>query len=122
MSLRQIIAAGVETAFAAAEDLVSLGSYTAVRGERHYDPATDSYTGGSTTYPNVRMLRTALTDAEREASTVTVSDTKVLIPARDLPVRPGETDVFRLDGVDYNVISLKSVPSDALWIVFARER
>lgn len=123
MTLKATIASGVETAFAAAEDLVSLGTYTVRRGTSVYDPATDSYTGvGPTTYGNVRMIRTALTDSEREASSVTVSDVKVLIPARDLPVRPNETDVFTLDGVGYNVISLKAVPGDSLWIVFARER
>jgi hypothetical protein len=123
MSLLTTIAAGVETAFTAAQDLVSDGVYTVRTAAPVYDPVTDDYTASTTTFDPVRMLRTSMTDQEREASALTVTDVKVLIPATDLPgVRPGETDVFTLDGTGYNVITIKTVPGNSLWIVFAREK
>lgn len=125
MSLKATIASGVLQAFTAAQDLVSLGTYS-TRGTSIpvYDPVNDTYVSSSAnTVTNVRMLRTSLTDEEREASSVTVSDAKVLIPAVDLPgVRPSETDTIQLDGVGYNVLSVKTVPGDSLWILFVREK
>lgn len=124
MGLKATVAAGVQQAFVAAGDLISTGSYTARRGTAVYNPATDTYTSTSVvTYPAVRMLRASLTDAEREASSVSVSDVKVLIPATDLPgVTPDETDTFTLDGLGYNVLSYRTVPGDSLWIIIAREK
>ncbi len=123
MSLTETIAAGVETAFNAAGDLVALGTYVSRTGATSYNPTTDVYTGNDVVYANVRMLRTALTDQEREASPVTVSDIKVLIPARDLPnKRPSERDMLSVQNVSYNVLRVKTVPGDSLWIIFAREK
>lgn len=123
MSLKATIAAGVEQAFAAAGDLVSLGAYHRRASTPVYNAAADTYTATMTDFANVRMVRAALTDEEREASPATVSDMKVLIPAADLPaIRPGETDTLDLDGVGYNVIKVKTVPGDSLWILFVREK
>lgn len=123
MNLKETVAAGVETAFSAARDFVSLGTYTHRTSAPAYDPATDILTAGETTVSGVRMLRTSITAEEREASPLTVEDVKVLIPARDLPgFKPSETDYFELDGTDYNVLTLKTVPGDSLWIIFARKK
>ncbi len=123
MTLTETIARGVETAFSAAGDLVALGTYVARAGASVYDPVADTYTGGSVTVTNVRMIRTALSDEEREASPVTVSDVKVLVPAVDLPGhRPGERDTFTIQNIGYNVLRIKAVPGDSLWIIFAREK
>lgn len=123
MSLNSTIAQGVQTAFAAAGDLVVLGTYVARTGTPVYNASTDTYTAPTVTHTNVRMLRTSLTDEEREASPTTVSDIKVLIPATDLPgTRPSETDTFTVENVGYNVLRIKTVPGDSLWILFARAK
>ena len=123
MSLNSIIAQGVEQAFAAAQDVVSSGTYYSRSGAGVYNSAADTYVSPTTTYSNVRMVRAGLTEQEREASPVSVSDVKVLIPAVDLGNhKPKESDTFYLDGVTYNVLSFKGVPGDSLWIIFAREK
>ena len=121
MSLKQTILQGIETAFTAAGDLVSLGSYTVQNGTPVYNPATDTLTQTTVTISNVRMIRTAFTEAEREASPVTVTDVKVLIPGKDLlPHVPAETDTFTLDGHSYNLISYRAVPGNGLFTIFGK--
>lgn len=113
----------MEQAFAAAQDLVSSGTYYSRSGAGTYNSTTDTYNVALTTYSAVRMVRAGLTDQEREASPVSVTDVKVLIPAKDLAnVRPKESDTFLLDGVNYNILSFKGVPGDSLWIIYAREK
>lgn len=122
MSLLAQVAAGVETAFTAAGDLVSSAVYVVRAGTSNYDPVTDTYTAQTTVY-TVRALRSSFTEQEREASPVTVEDVKVLIPAVDLQgVKPRETDYFTLDGLDYNVLGVKGIPGNSLWIVSARKK
>ena len=123
MNLNDVVKSGVERAFLAAKDFVSLGTYVVRTGAAVYDPTTDTMSGGETTHVNVRMIRSSSQGEEREASPVTVRDVKVLIPASDLPgVEPSETDSFTMDTVEYNVIMFKSVPGNSLWIVFGKEK
>lgn len=123
MSLKATVAAGVEQAFTASGDLVSDGTYTVRTGSPVYDPVADTYVATTNTYQNVRMIRASISNEEREASTVAVSDVKVLIPAIDLGnTKPSETDTFELDGLGYNVLTHKGVPGDSLWIIYAREK
>ena len=123
MSLTEVLQTGVETAFASAQELVRLGTYIAKGGDPVYDPVTDTMTGGKDEITNVRMLETASTMAEREASPVAITDSKFLIPFVDLPGHtPSETDSILLDGVGYNVISFKKVPGQAIHVIFARRK
>lgn len=122
MGLGDLVHSGVETAFQAASDFVSLGVYTHRHSDPVYDPVTDQMTGGTTEYIGVRMIRTAANSEERESSPLTINDVKILIPAADLPVLPQENDWFVLDGISYNVAALKRVPNDPLWIIMARKK
>lgn len=123
MSLTDVLQAGVETAFASAQELVRLGTYSAKGGDPIYDPVTDTMTGGRDVVTNVRMLESTATLAEREASPVAITDTKFLIPFVDLPGHtPSETDSILLDGVGYNVVAFKKVPGQAVHVVFARRK
>lgn len=123
MSLIDTLQAGVETAFTSARELVRLGTYAAKGGDPIYDPVTDTMTGGKDVIANVRMLESTSTMEEREASPVTITDTKFIIPFVDLPGHtPSETDTILLDGVDYNVISYKKVPGQAVHVIFARRK
>lgn len=123
MSLTDVLQAGVETAFASAQELVRLGTYTAKGGDPIYDPIADTLTGGGDAIANVRMLESSATLAEREASPVSITDTKFLIPFVDLPGHtPSETDKILLDGVGYNVVAFKKVPGQAIHVIFARRQ
>lgn len=124
MSLNDTVRAGVETAFNAADDFVSLAEYVVRTGAPVLDVATDTVSVASTTYPSVRMIRASLTAEEREASSVTVESIKVLVPASDLfgVTEPNETDTFTLHGVGYNVLNYRVVPGGSLFIIFAQRQ
>lgn len=123
MSLINTLQDGVEIAFANVSDLVRLGTYQTKGGDPVYDPVSDTMTGGSPkTFDKVRILETSAQAEEREASQVTVSDSKFLIPFVDLPNHdPSETDTIIMDGVDYNVVTRKKVPGQAIHIIFCRK-
>jgi hypothetical protein len=117
------IRAGVETAFSAVPQLVTVGTYLRKTGDGTYDPATDEITPGAMSIPNVRFLKTAADVAEREASPIAITDVKFLIPRVDFPdaVEPTDTDqILPGDGQRYNVVATKFVPGDSLFIVFGR--
>lgn len=121
MSLTATLRAGVETAFGVAKELVRDGTYITKGGDPVYDPATDNL-GSDVRVSGVRMLQTASTVEEREASPVSVNDIKILIPFVDLPgIEPGENDKIDLDGKIYNVLTVKPVPGKAIHIIFCRE-
>lgn len=121
--LNDVVAAGVETAFDAARDFVVLGTYYSKSTTPVYDPSTDTMTGQHVTVPNVRILRTAASREEREASQVSVGDVKFIIPARDLGVvKPSEVDEIRYADEMYNVLAIKAVPGDSLHIIMARKK
>lgn len=123
MSLIATLQAGVESAFLAAAELVRLGTYNAKGGVPVYDPDTDTMTSTPSVINNVRMLETSSQAEEREASPVTVGDSKFLIPFVDLPgIIPSETDTLTLDGVGYNILIYKKVPGQAIHIVFCRKK
>jgi hypothetical protein len=120
--LLQVVEDGVETAFTTLKDFVVLGTYMTRGSEPVYDPETDSMTYVAQNFENVRIIRTAASMEEREASTISINDVKFLIPATDLPgYEPTETDVVDYGGVLYNVLAIKHVPGDSLWIIMARE-
>lgn len=122
MTLTATFRAGVETAFAVAEELVRYGTYISRGGDPVYDPVTDSMSGGEVQVPQVRMLQTSTTLEEREASPVSIEDLKLLIPFVDLPGRtPSQGDKVILDGVTYNVLTFKKIPGQAIHIVFCRK-
>lgn len=123
MDLNATVAAGVETAFSAAADFVELGTYYARGSAPVYDPSSDTITYTPLTFTDVRMIRTSISREEREASQVTISDVKFLIPAVDLPNHsPDETDTIEYGGVMYNVLAYRSVPGDSIYIIMARKK
>lgn len=123
MSLVKTLQDGVETAFAAAAELVSLGTYKAKGGDPIYDPVADTMSSTGLTFSNVRMLETSSEAQEREASPVTVGDSKFLIPFVDLPgITPSETDTLRVNEIGYNILLYKKVPGQAIHIVFCRKK
>jgi hypothetical protein len=121
--LNDVVAQGIETAFSAARDFVVLGTYYARGSAPIYDPDTDTITYTPLTFTNVRMIRTSVSREEREASSITISDLKFLIPAADLPGHsPDETDELEFGGDRYNVLTMRSVPGDSLHIIMARKK
>jgi hypothetical protein len=113
---------GVETAFAVAYEWVRIASYRKKTGNPTYDPITDTMSDQGTVIENVRVIQTAASLEEREASPVAINDAKFIVPSVDLPgVEPGENDVLTLDGVDWNVLVDKYVPGRPIHILFARK-
>jgi len=122
VSLTDTLRAGVELAFAQVPDLVRLGTYVTKGGDPIYDAESDTLVGGVRQIPDVRILETSSTAEEREASPVTVKDSKFLIPWVDLPgIRPSEVDHIVMDNVKFHILVAVKVPGDALHIVFCRE-
>jgi hypothetical protein len=118
------IADGIETAFTLGAEFVTTGTYTRKDGNHTYDPATDDLVAEN---PNVltgvRFLRTKVDVQEREASPVSITDTKFLVPGVDLGgLLPGPTDFFQLDtGERWNVLISQPTPGNKLIIIFARK-
>ena len=123
MDLKDVVEQGVETAFDALKDFVVLGTYLARGSEPVYDPDSDSVTYTPLEFHDVRMVRTSASREEREASSITVGDVKILIPAADLPgYTPKETDTIIYGTEHYNVLAIKAVPGDSLHIIMARKK
>lgn len=121
MSILQATFDGVEVAFAAVSEFVSVGTYLARTGAEVYDPDTNTKTPVGVTIPEVRLLPTSVSAQEREASPISVDDIKVLVPGIDLgTTRPTTNDKFQMAGVWYNIVAVKPVPGKALWILFGR--
>jgi hypothetical protein len=118
--LRDIVSSSVETAFSVAEELVRTGTYTSKTGNGSYDPVTDTKSDTTTTLTGVRFLPSAITLQEREASPVSVLDSKFLVPAVDLgELTPTENDSIVMEtGERWNVLMSKPIPE--LYIIFAR--
>ncbi len=124
MSLLNVVEQGVETAFAVASEFVTIGTYIQHVGGSTYDPETDAVTPGVVEIPNVRFLKTASEGSEREASPISVTDVKFIIPAKDLPAgfRPREEDqMLPGDGLKYNLVVPRFVPGNPVHIIFARQ-
>lgn len=122
MSLIDTIQAGVETAFEAAKELVRLGDYYVVPENVVYDPITDDMTGAIPPVSDVRFLETSHEAQEREASQVSVTDLKFIVPFVDLKgADPTENDKIVLDGVLYNVVLVKKPPGQGIYIIFCRK-
>jgi hypothetical protein len=120
--LLNTVAAGVETAFELASELVLTGVYTKVLGNSTYDPVTDELTPDVENIPDVRFIQVGVDLEEREASPVSITDSKFLIPGVDLKgYLPGETDYFVLEtGERWNVLVSRPTPGKKLIIVFGR--
>lgn len=125
MSLLGAVEAGVEVAFAVAHELVTVGTYhRKITEAQTYDPITDTTSPSNQPVSNVRFLKVAAANEEREASPVAISDVKFLVPASDMPDdfdRPGNSDQMSPgDGVLYNVVADKFVPGKKIYIIFGR--
>jgi hypothetical protein len=121
LSLIDTLREGIETAFGAVPDLVSIGDYYRKTGNGNYDPGSDTLVPGANKISPVRFLKTSSGLQEREASPVAITDVKFLIPAVDLPgVTPGENDQVVVDGGRYNIVVSRFGPGQALHIVFGR--
>jgi hypothetical protein len=120
LTIQESVLRGVEQAFTIADD-VSMGVYTISSGVATYNATLDKQVMAASRVLNVRMLRTTLETEEREASQLTVTDIKVLVPGVDMQgAQPNETDTFTLDGNGYNVVTFRPVPGNALWIIYGR--
>jgi hypothetical protein len=121
LSLRDIVASGIETAFAIAAEYVVVGTYKPSDGTPVYDPDTDTMTQG-TPIPDVRFMPVNNQVEEREASPVAVTDLKLLVPGKDLKgVVPSDTGKCQLWDKWHNVILARAVPGQDLWIIFVRQ-
>lgn len=121
--LLKLVGDGVETAFSLASELVVLGTYTRVLDSGDYDPITDIRSPSTETFVNVRFLESTTNLQEREASPVSVTDSKFLVPGADLPFEAGENDYFELStGRKFNVLMSRPVPGQKLQIIFGRQK
>lgn len=123
MSLTNILRGSVETIYTVLEELVVLATYHSTSTARIYDAETDSYAGGAADIPNVRVIETSVSVEEREASPVTVEDTKILIPHVDLAsITLEESDTITYNGTTKNILARKKIPGKAIHVFFVRER
>jgi hypothetical protein len=125
VNIESLVANGVETAFKILKDLVGLGTYyqaVSGSGSAIYDPVTDTAITPTQTFLDVRMIKVGVEGEELVGTSVTVTDVKLLIPAKDLPgVEPGNEDHIFLKGLRYNIVRVKEVPGNSLHILYARE-
>lgn len=86
-----------------------------------YNATTDQTADTTTTYENVRVVLTNLTEAESEYFLPDKITQKMLIASLDLPVEPARPDYVLIDNVRWEINRVKSVPGKSLWIVFIQE-
>lgn len=123
MSLLEVVAGGVETAFAVASEFVITGTYRHRDGTGStYDPDSDTKLPAGVDVLNVRFLPTNNQAEEREASPVTVQDLKLLVPGKDLGGKiPNDSGQVFIWDAWWNITLVKAVPGQSLWLFFVRK-
>lgn len=86
-----------------------------------YNSATDTTNDTLTTYTNVPVVLTNLTEAESEYFLPDKITQKMVLAALDLPVEPARPDYVLINSVRWEVNRVKTVPGKSLWIVFIQE-
>jgi hypothetical protein len=120
--LLNLVADGIETAFSLASEIVVTGTYTKKTGSGDYDPVTDKRATTTQVFSNVRFIETGTSLQEREASPISITDAKFLVPAKDLPIEPAENDFFELStGRKFNVLMSRPIPGQKLHVIFGRQ-
>jgi hypothetical protein len=115
MALSNTITAAVKTAMNAIGDLKTPITYTRVE-PGNYDPATDTTLDVTQAYP-IEAPIVGLTEDEMAWIATDKKGAKLLIAAADLPVVPLITDYVLIDGARWEVVKIKRVPGNSLWIL-----
>lgn len=115
MSINSQVISGVNAAMAAIGDLKIAVTYRRVVPGA-YDPATDTTADTVTTY-TFEVPRVGLSEEEMPWIPVDKKGAKLLIPRSNLPVMPLITDYVEIEGERWEVIRIRRVPGDSVWIV-----
>lgn len=120
MSLREQIQQAVQDGIAAMDDLAESSTYTSV-GTPSYTPSTGAITEPSTLYAGVPIIFTSYSRMEIDGEAVRAEDQKAIIATQDLTPMPTINDtITRADGTIWNVISIRTDPAGAAWILQVR--
>ncbi len=101
-------------------DIQKLGTYHS-KGQETYDTTTGAVSITSTAYTSVPMIFTSYDRKEIDGEAILAEDQKVIISTRDLVPVPTINDaITRADGSIWSVISIKTDPAGAAWVLQVR--
>lgn len=120
MSLRSVIQQAVQTGIAALDDLAERATYTSVRTPA-YDALTGTISKPSLAYPTVPMVFTSYSRQEIDGETIRQEDQKAIIAQLALTPVPTLNDtITRADGTVWTVVSVRTDPAGAAWVLQCR--
>lgn len=120
MSLRDAIQQAVQAGIVALDDLAGRAVYTS-KGTPTYSATTGAVGGSSTALANVPMVFASYSKLEIDGEAVMAEDQKAIIAVLDLAATPTKNDVItKADGTVWSVISIKTDPAGAAWVLQVR--
>lgn len=120
MSLRQTVQQAIESGINALDDLAERATYTGI-APGTYNATTGAPVNTSTPYSGVPMVLTGYSKEEIDGENVLAQDMKAIIATRSLTPVPTITDkITRGDGSVWSVISIKTDPAGAAWVLQVR--
>lgn len=120
MSLRTQIQQAVQAGITTMDDLAERATYTSVATQT-YDPTTGTITTPSLHSADVPIVFTSFSRMEIDGEAVRAEDLKAIIATKDLTPIPTVNDtITREDGTVWSVISIKTDPAGAVWVLQMR--
>ncbi|RLA56948.1 MAG: hypothetical protein DRR04_13610 [Gammaproteobacteria bacterium] len=122
MSLRTALQKAAVSAFNALSDIPESATYRSISGSQPaYNPATGSVTESYTDY-TVSFVFTKVKEREiNESSVIKSNDMWALIPTMNLTPTPKIIDSIIRDGAGWNIIDIRTDPTEALWKILVRK-
>lgn len=120
MALKGLILDLVSQAFTIVDDLAVVATFVQHTGST-YDAASGATTEATTLFPNIKMVMPKFSAEEKDDEVKIFTDSKCLIPAKDLPVVPNINDEITTATASWDVIRILGVPGDSLYILHVRK-
>lgn len=109
----------VQQAIKKVDDLASRVTYVSV-SVGSYTVATDAVAKTETTYANVPCVQTKLVEDDLEWFPANMKGQKLLIAYNDLPIVVTDDDYVLIGGVKWEIVKIREVPGNSLWILFVK--
>lgn len=126
MGFKQLMDDMVSVAIDILDDLAPSITYTSIDNTGTYNPITDELENPVLVTQQVDSVLASFSLEESKADSVVVAtDMKCLISSKDLgSIIPSEKDIITEDenGRVWDVIGVKSVPGESLWIIHVRRQ
>ena len=120
MGLQSVFKTAAQTIFTAFGDIPQSVTYTYVSGNPVYNPTTGASTGTTANY-TISIIFDQYEAQDVDGVNIIVTDQIAMIPVENLAIVPSNNDYITISSERWNVVSKKTDPAKALWILQIRK-